>query len=105
MKRHMRLVHGISHVKSESPYKCEKCGKEFAQMRNIMRHVKTVHEGIKDYKCKECGNYFGAKQTLQRHMKTEHNLNTFKNDENVGNEIEYEILVNEEFTQIVFKNM
>ena len=98
MRRHIQLIHKIN---LQPPYKCEKCDKVFAQMRNVMRHVRTVHEGIKDYKCEECGEYFGLKQTLQRHIKTEH----FKNDDNLGNEIEYEILANEEFTQIVFMNM
>ena len=43
----------------EKPYKCTVCGRGFAQLTNLQRHVLT-HTGQKPHRCQHCnkGNYY-----------------------------------------------
>ena len=51
--------------------KCPHCEAIF-EKANLKRHIKTVHEGIKDYKCNHCGKEYFEKKRLNRHIKREH---------------------------------
>jgi hypothetical protein len=38
---------------------CHICGKKYAEKRNVLKHIATVHEGLKEYVCSTCGKCFG----------------------------------------------
>ena len=44
------------------------CGKPFNHKKNLDRHKKTVHEGLRDFSCPNCKAAFGAKQTAEKHI-------------------------------------
>ena len=46
--------------------------KSFTQAGTLRRHIKTVHEGIKNYRCNYCGNCFTRADSLELHVKTIH---------------------------------
>ena len=51
--------------------KCELCSYK-ASEKDINRHVRALHEKIKDQICKECGFAFSRKDSLKRHVKIVH---------------------------------
>ena len=53
-------------------YKCETCGKSFAQKGGLKRHIYTTHEGHKDFKCDSCGKLFSSEQNLKTHIHSIH---------------------------------
>ena len=53
-------------------HKCESCGKSFARVENLKRHVKTVHEGVKDHKYDSCGKSFSQAGILKKHVEINH---------------------------------
>ena len=38
----------------------------------LKRHLKTVHEGVKDHKCEHCGKEYTEKKSLRTHIKRDH---------------------------------
>lgn len=53
---------------SESPFKCEVCGKEFSARQPWQRHA-MVHTGEKPYACTTCPARFRCTSHLKRHMR------------------------------------
>ena len=53
---------------------CKQCNKSFATSVTLKRHIKTVHDKVKDYKCDSCEKRFGSKTDLKRHKNAVHNL-------------------------------
>ncbi|XP_066925806.1 zinc finger protein OZF-like [Clytia hemisphaerica] len=51
---------------------CEKCPKTFASKYHLQRHIKVVHDKVKEFECKECGKYFALKSDLRRHTQSVH---------------------------------
>ena len=51
---------------------CHICRKSFGQNNDLKRHVKTVHQKLRDYKCEDCFKPYGLKKHLIRHLKTVH---------------------------------
>ena len=47
---------------------CPICGKSFSLLRNLTRHVKSIHEG-KNHECPTCKKTFTRKSYLTTHMK------------------------------------
>ena len=60
----------MSKMKTER--KCLICTKNFAVKSFLNRHVKTVHQGIKDFQCLICNQSFGCTRDLKSHVKTVH---------------------------------
>ena len=52
-------------------YRCRMCTKRFATRSNLKRHVKLVHEKKKDFQCDDCDREFSTKANL-----VEHRINT-----------------------------
>ena len=50
---------------------CTECGKSIRK-QSIKRHMRTVHEGIRDYKCDSCEKSYTEKITLLRHKQNVH---------------------------------
>ena len=48
-------------------YKCTHCSKAFPVSKDLIRHVRTVHEGRKDFKCDQCEMAYGQSGDLKRH--------------------------------------
>ncbi|KAL7037037.1 hypothetical protein ACKWTF_009045 [Chironomus riparius] len=51
-------------------YTCDKCpGKSWARKDHMKRHVKVVHENIREFKCEWCGKDFPEKRKLECHRR------------------------------------
>ena len=61
-------------IKDLDPLSCGFCDKQFAQKRNLVRHIQTVHEKKKPFCCSLCDTPFGTKQTLERHFAKVHKI-------------------------------
>lgn len=44
------------------------CRRVFSSAYNLGKHVKVVHQGVKDFECPRCGRLFGYKHTLRNHV-------------------------------------
>ena len=53
-------------------HECPCCGKIFSQSGDLKRHVKAVHEGVKDQKCETCGKCFAEAGSLKKHIRAIH---------------------------------
>ena len=62
------------------------CSKTFYSPKGIRKHVKVVHEGIKDFNCDQCEKAFSKRIDLERHLSTTHN--------NTEEEIDYDLFDN-----------
>ena len=66
----------LKHIRSVheriKPFRCEKCASSFAEKKDMLRHIGTVHEGKKLYKCDTCKTNFSQKANLNAHIKTLH---------------------------------
>ena len=58
---------------------CKQCDKTFSCIRNVRRHIETVHKKLKKFKCDACEQTFGHNGDLKRHVETIHmKLKVFK---------------------------
>ena len=60
------------HLKSHSGknlHICVTCGKAFGRKPNLQRHIKTVHEQIKEFACPTCHQNFTEKASLVEHIR------------------------------------
>ena len=60
------------HKKSDGKLNCEQCSYKAYKKSAISRHVKAVHDKIKDWECAHCNFNFAHKATLLRHIKAVH---------------------------------
>ena len=68
MKRHIDGVH-----LNKKDHKCSKCGKGFSQKKDLNLHLKKNNCSInKHLLCELCGKSFGKKITLYRHIRFIH---------------------------------
>ena len=60
------------HIKSVhegiKEFKCHKCPYETVQSHHLKKHIETVHEGIKPFNCNICEYKAGQKSDLKKHM-------------------------------------
>ena len=69
----------LKHIRSVheriKPFRCETCASSFAEKKDMLRHIGTVHEGKKLYKCDTCQTSFSQKANLNGHIKKVHEKN------------------------------
>ncbi|KAL7732220.1 hypothetical protein ACLKA6_018459 [Drosophila palustris] len=57
-------------AKNEGQHKCPECGKNFNKKKGIKRHIKTVHDKVKDFACRFCPKRFSKSNHLRHHEYT-----------------------------------
>ena len=90
LKRHIDTVHKKLYKQKKYPQKnkyvrkttrappsfgrkdCEKCGKTFKCPFNLTRHIKAVHQEIREYRCRLCDKWFSNAGNLQEHIAVKH---------------------------------
>ncbi len=53
-------------------FTCYKCNYETKEKNNLKRHIKTVHDKMKDFKCDKCDYVCSSNIDLKRYIKTVH---------------------------------
>ena len=53
-------------------YNCDKCSFACSQKSSLNLHIKAIHERIKDFKCEQCEYAFPSSSKLARHVKGIH---------------------------------
>ena len=53
-------------------YKCKTCGKVFGENDDLRKHIRSVHEGIKNHVCETCGKAFSENRNLKKHILSVH---------------------------------
>lgn len=68
------LLH-IQAVHSEQSYSCDQCPRTFSFKRSLDRHIKGVHDNIRDFKCEApgCEKSFCNGYELKQHTTNSHN--------------------------------
>lgn len=68
------LLH-IQAVHSEQSFSCDQCPRTFSFKRSLDRHIKGVHENIRDFKCEAagCEKTFCNSYELKQHTTSSHN--------------------------------
>ena len=68
MKKHLRNVH-----EGKKDHKCEYCGKEYTDKKNLCIHIKREHDNVsRNEQCNQCGKLFFTKEVLNRHVRNMH---------------------------------
>ena len=64
-------------IKDKS-HDCKACDKAFGKSIYLQRHIKSVHEGVKNYKCEKsgkcwlCGKFFSRARDIKKHISSVH---------------------------------
>ena len=64
------LVRGINGTKT---FNCVECSYSTKNKAHLLRHIKSVHQKIRDFQCTECKYATGDKGDLRKHLKNVHN--------------------------------
>lgn len=59
-------------IKKEYKFKCEKCDQLFNDKSAMKRHIKVIHDKVRDKKCDICGKAFTLPHHLRGHVMTVH---------------------------------
>ena len=59
-----------NYMMSEGTHVCDICFQGFNGPANLKRHIRVVHDGIKDYACRYCEKRFSKAQILRNHEMT-----------------------------------
>ena len=60
------------HPKRAEKLNCDKCGKLFDFKHQLKKHIKIVHDNIRDQKCSHCDKSFKTKDVLKEHIASVH---------------------------------
>ncbi|XP_050084268.1 zinc finger and BTB domain-containing protein 24-like [Anopheles aquasalis] len=63
------MLHLGDHVE-ERPYQCLECLAQFREKRSLARHMKAVHEEVRDRQCPYCPKSFKYSHHLRYHIRT-----------------------------------
>ena len=68
--------HLLKHINSVhrglKPYKCNSCEQSFFHSSGLKTHIKNVHEGRRDHNCNACPKSFSTAPKLKRHIDVVH---------------------------------
>ena len=84
LKSKQRHISSI-HVKKERNFFCEYCSKAFTRADYLAKHVKVVHDKIRDFSCAYCGKQFSDKYALTVHERIHTKPKDLPNPVNVSN--------------------
>ncbi|XP_052344654.1 gastrula zinc finger protein XlCGF26.1-like isoform X3 [Oncorhynchus keta] len=68
LKSH-KQVHKLKHTGERAAYPCSECGKSFSRSRDVMTHVRRVHNKERPFQCFCCEKRFFQKNFLTVHMR------------------------------------
>ncbi|XP_055613785.1 uncharacterized protein LOC129760208 [Uranotaenia lowii] len=69
------LIHQRNHRLRTS---CEHCGKQFSDVRNLKRHVSSIHEAVEAmHECKICSKKLKSVEALSKHLEIFHSDQQF----------------------------
>jgi len=59
---------------AQAPHRpeCHMCGATFSRKHEVNRHIKIVHQAVKDYVCQICNRAFALRQHLNSHIDAVH---------------------------------
>ncbi|XP_049300730.1 zinc finger protein 26-like isoform X1 [Anopheles funestus] len=63
------MIHLGDHA-DERPYQCMECLAQFREKRSLARHMKAVHEEVRDRQCPYCPKSFKYSHHLRYHIRT-----------------------------------
>ncbi|XP_065075431.1 zinc finger protein 600-like [Ochlerotatus camptorhynchus] len=63
------MIHLGDHAE-DRPYQCLECFAQFREKRSLARHMKAVHEEVRDRKCPYCPKSFKYSHHLRYHIRT-----------------------------------
>jgi len=59
-------------LKNKDKFKCEKCDYKFYDISSLKRHIKSIHDKVKDFFCENCDYKCSLNGNLQLHIKKVH---------------------------------
>ena len=80
LTRHMIEQHSMTYEHlfrietKEEAYKCYECQASFRYKRNLVMHIKTIHEERQQFKCELCKQVLQTRWTLRRHLEEQHEI-------------------------------
>ena len=82
LKKHLASVHwnrpgqNVQEIGSEKVkpklYECVDCNSRFSERNYLVKHIESVHEGIKPFHCDECEYKSARKSDLKKHVMAVH---------------------------------
>ena len=67
LRVHKKNTHGRKVINGkEEKIPCTICNAEFTRKGNMLKHVRDVHEGIKNFKCEICSRAFSSITVSQK---------------------------------------
>ena len=69
----MLLHQKLQNNSGDKKLKCEQCSYQASQKWSINRHIRDVHDKIKNHVCDECGYASSEKNMMERHWDAVHN--------------------------------
>ncbi|NOJ27143.1 MAG: hypothetical protein DA330_03935 [Nitrososphaera sp.] len=61
-------------------HECDKCGRKFRKIEELMQHHQVIHGKDLLYDCKECGVGFTGMEQMRDHAKKFHSYNKMLED-------------------------
>ena len=68
---------------------CERCGRKFRKMEEIMQHTELIHGKDLLYDCKKCNLSFEGMEQMRDHIKKFHSYNKIveqRNNKKINND-------------------
>ena len=73
MQAHIYSVHQDTTDQFDRKYICPHCPKKYIKRRDVQRHIRKIHQGIKDvFACDKCDKTYPLQNTLKRHILVVH---------------------------------
>ena len=72
LKRHLIMSQCDKNREEKIAYQCDDCGKQFSMQMNLEKHMKNIHENIKNQKCPDCSYCTYSGYNLRLHANKVH---------------------------------